>query len=142
MTDATTLLVISGMGVPPYSARGLSQTLTPIPASQQMRRTVNGELLDISSPLFRKYASSISCTDQQAPALEGIWPGQVLTVDCVAELAYPTMTGSPERTVVASREEGAWTFYRPRLVMMVTGFQTQTDEYQAVVAWQLDLEEV
>lgn len=139
-----TLLVLSGAGVPPYSARGLQQTLQPIAAATQMRRTVNGALVDISAAQFRKYSSSITCSDQQAPALEGIWPGEELVVDCVAELAYPIMTGSPDREVVpgSSRDEDGFTFYRPRLTMLVVGFTEAKDEYGAVTSWQLDLEEV
>lgn len=139
----TTLLVLTGIGVTPYSARGLTQTLEPIPGSVALRRTVNGALIDVSAPQFRKYQSTISCTDQQAPALNGVFPGLQVTVDCVAELAYATSGGSPDRTVVpgSSRTEDAFTFYRPRLVMIVTGYRTTTDEYGAAVGWQLDLEE-
>lgn len=142
MTDPTTLLVLSGIGVPPYSARGLVQTLVPIAAAASMRRTVNGTLSDLSSPQFRKYSSVISCADQQPPAFEGVWPGLVVTVDCIAELAYLTMTDLPDRPVVASREESGFTFYRPRLTMMVTGFQISRDEYGFVTSWTLGLEEV
>jgi len=143
MTD--TILVLAGMGIPPYSARGLSQTLTPIPAAGSMRRTVNGALVDLSAPQFRLYASVISCTDQRSPAVEALWPGAIITVDCVAELAYLTAeeaTAGPTRDVVASRVEGDWTFYRPRLTMMVTAFDLTVDEYGASVGWKLSLEEV
>ena len=63
------VLTLSGIGVPPYSARGASQTLEPIASSQQLRRTINGELIDISRAEFRKYRSTISCVDQQPPAV-------------------------------------------------------------------------
>lgn len=138
----TTLLAIAEIDVPPYSARELSQTLQPISGAGNMRRTVNGELVDLSASQFRKYQSTISCSDQQSPALEDIWPGMTLTVDCVAELAYKTATGSAHRTVVATRTEGAFTFYRPRLVMKVVDYQISVDEYGAEVGWSLDLQEV
>lgn len=140
-----TLLVLSGMGVPPWSARGLTQSLTPIAASASLRRTVNGALVDLAATQFRKYASTIQCTDQQAPALEGIWPGTELVVDCVAELCYPTLgvsSAGPDREVVSSRVEGDFTFYRPRLTMRVVNFSAEQDEYGATNAWRLDLEEV
>ena len=138
-----TLLAISGPGVPPYSARGLSQTLTPIQAAQNTRRTVNGALLDVSAPQFRKFRSTISCNDHNTPALDGIWPGQQLTVDCVATLSYKTLGGAPSRPVVpgSSYTEGAFTIYRPRLTMIVMNYAVQEDEYGAVVSWSLDLEE-
>jgi hypothetical protein len=138
-----TLLVITGL-ITPYSARGLRQTLVPIRQSGNIRRTVNGELVDLSIDLFQKYASTITCNDQRVPALDGVWPGMELTVDCVAELSYPTSGGSAGRTVVSgsSRTEGAFTFYRPRLTMLVVDYQTILDEYRVDVGWTLDLEEV
>lgn len=139
-----TLLSISGPGIQPYSARGLSQSLVPISAKSQVRRTVNGTLIDVSDAVFEKYSSTISCTDQTVPALNDIWPGDTLTVDCVAELCYLTATGSPTRTVVSgsSRVDGAYTFYRPQLTMMVLKYDVRVNEYGAEVGWQLELEEV
>jgi hypothetical protein len=139
-----TLLDISGIDVPPYASRGLTQTLEPIDQSKQTRRTVNGSLKDISSVQFRKYKSTITCTDQQSPGLDGIWPGMAVTVSCVEELSYKTSGGSPERPVVtdSSRTDGDWTFYRPELEMRVISYSMQTDEYGASVGWQLDLEEI
>jgi hypothetical protein len=132
-----TLLVLS------YSARGLTQTLEPIQAAANNRRSINGKLKDLSQVQFRKYSSTISCADQLAPALDGIWPGQLLTVDCVAELSYKTAGGSPSRTVVtsSSRVEGAYTYYRPRLTMRVMAYSESEDEYGRVVQWSLQLEE-
>lgn len=138
-----TLLVISGPGMPPYAARGLKQTLDPIDAAGALARTVNGALIDLSPQQMRKYKSTISCTDLDGPALDGIWPGMVLTVDCVPELGYVTAGGTPERTVVegSSRVTSLWTYYRPRLTMIVVNYTVDTDEYGAAVAWTLDLEE-
>jgi hypothetical protein len=140
----TTLLSLSGIGVPPYSARGLTQTLEPIEQATQLKRTVNGALVDLSAAPFRKYRSTIACQDQDPPAIDGVWPGQVVTVECVAELSFPTATGAPARPAVedSERSEGAFSFYRPILVMRVTGFSVARDEYGAVTAWQLQLEEV
>ena len=139
----TTVLVLSGAGVPPYSIRGAVQTLTHLPGV--MRRTVNGALVDLSESQFRKYVSTITCTDQQAPALDGIWPGMTLTVDCIKELAYEDVSGAEaDRTVVpgSERTEDGFVFYRPRLTMMVVAKREQRDEYPALEGWSLDLEEV
>jgi len=137
-------LVITGAEITPYSARGLSQTLEPIGQASNLRRTIAGTLTDISDPAFRKYRSVISCDDQDVPALDGIWPGQQVTVDCVAELSYKTAGGSPAKTVVSgsSYTDGDFTFYRPQLSMMVVDFTTQKDEAGDVTSWQLELEEV
>jgi hypothetical protein len=142
-----TLLRLDPISVPPYSARGLTQTLEPIDGAAQLARTVNGTLIDLSDENFRKYRSTITCTDQQQPALDGVWPGMILTVDCVIELSYLT-SGSPSRDIAettddaGTRTEGNFTFYRPRLMMMVVGYQTGVDEYGAVANWSLSLEEV
>jgi hypothetical protein len=142
-SDGNTWLVLSSMGVPLYSARGLSQTLEPIDGSKSMRRSINGILTDVSHDQFRKYKSKISCTDQRSPAFDGIWPGMTVIVDCIAYLGYPA-TGSPQRTVIAgsSFTEGSFIFYRPRLTMMVMANSAQTDEWDASVPWELELEEI
>ena len=140
----TSVLVLRETGVPPYSVRNARQTLAPIAASQQVRRTVNGDAIDLSASQFRKYRSTVTCTDQQPPAFGGLYPGQQIEVDCISELAYETSTGGADRTVVpgSSREEGEFTFYRPRLTMLVMSFEMSTDEYPADVSWTLELEEV
>jgi len=141
---ADTLLVISGPGITDWSARGLTQTLDPIDASGNLARTVNGALLDLSATQMRKYKSTISCTDQEMPAFDGVWPGMVLTVDCVPELGYLTAGGSPGRTVVSgsSRVSGVWTYYRAQLTMRVVTYTVSRDEWGAATSWQLDLEEI
>ena len=142
MADQT-LLTLSGIGVTPYSARGLTQSLEPIDASVQLRRTVNGALADLSYEPFRKYKSTISGQDQEPPAVDGVWPGQVVEVGCVAELCFLTASASASRPAVAGSErtDGAFTFYRPVLTMRITGFSVSRDEYGAAVSWQLQLEE-
>lgn len=139
-----TLLNISGQGVSPYSARGLTQTLVPIDAAKNLRRSINGALQDLSQAQFRKYASVISCSDQNAPAFESMPVGTQVDVECVATLSYKTAGGAPTRPVVtdSSRVDGAYTIYRPRLTMRVMDWNSQEDEYGATVAWQLTLEEI
>ena len=143
MADETQL-VITGMGVAPYSARGLEQTLQPISGAGQLRRTINGALVDISETALRKFSSTISGTDQLSPAVNGIWPGMSITVDCVVELAYVTASGSADRTVVSgsSRVDGLFTYYRPQLVMRVVEWSVSEDEYGRGVGWELALEEI
>lgn len=138
-----TLLVLSTNGVPLYSARGLDQTLEPIDAAHVTRRTINGILVDMSVVKFHKYKSQIKCQDVEAPALDGVMPGMAVTVDCVAELVFRTVGGTPTRTVIAgsTRVVGDFTIYRPRLDMMVMTFQQSISEYGRTVGWSLDLEE-
>lgn len=142
MTD--TLLAITGIGLPSWSSRGATMTLEPIDQSKQVKRTINGELQDLSLAIFRKYRANISCTDANSPAFDANWPGKSLTVDCVPELSYLTAGGAPARTIVtgSSRVEGDYTFYRPRLTMRLTAWNVSRDEYGAVSSWSMDLEEV
>lgn len=137
------VLSITGMGVPPYSARGIKQTLTPIQGASNLRRTIDGTLINVSPEQFQKYKSVISCEDQQPPAIDGIWPGLIITVDCVYELAR-NVGDSPARPVVSGSErtEGDFVFYRPTIVFMINNFTNDCDELGASNSWQLELEEV
>ena len=147
-----TLLSFIGIGLPDYSARGLTQTLEHIDGASQMRRTINGELRDISDSAFRKYRSTITGSDQMPPAIDGIWPGLSVNVNCMVELAKtgvdsttsPTTEPTLGRPAVAGsiRNDGTTTFYRPTLVMKVMGFRIDKDEWGAQVGWTLELEEV
>jgi hypothetical protein len=138
-----TLLLLSTTGIPLYSARGLVQTLTPIEQSANLRRDINGNLVNLSLQQFQKYASKITCKDVNAPALDGIWPGQIISVSCVSELSFLTASGIPARPAVdgSMRFQGAFTFYRPLLNMMVMQLNLSEDEWPADYAWELSLEE-
>jgi hypothetical protein len=127
-----------------YASRGMTQTLTPIQPAADLRRTVNGELVNFGDDVFQLYASTISGTDQRPPSIDGVWPGTILTVECVAELSYITAEGVAGRYAAAgsSRTEGDLTFYRPVLDMMVTGFDQTYDEWAATWQWSITLEEV
>lgn len=139
-----TLLVLSTMGVPLYSCRAASQTMETIAQSQQLERTINAELVDMSDPQFRKYKSTITVTDQRPFAFDKIWAGITVTVDCVFLLSYKTAGGTPSRTVVpgSSFTEGDFTFYRPRLTMKVVSPQQDVEEWAANVKNTMTLEEV
>lgn len=140
----TTKLVLAGVGVPDFSARELHQTLTPIAQQGAPRRTINARLIDLGLPQFEKYASVISCNDLDPPAFEGLWRGMEVTVDCVEELGYAAMSGSPSREVVegSQRTKDGFTWYRPRLRMMVMDWGTTEDEAGKVAGWSITLEEV
>lgn len=142
MADET-VLTLSGIGVPSYSARGITQSLEPIDGAAQLRRTVNGALADLSYELFRKYKSTIAGQDQEPPAVDGVWPGLQVEVGSVAELCFMTANGGPARPAVggSQRVEGDFSFYRPVLSMRIIGFSVSRDEYGAAVSWQLQLEE-
>jgi hypothetical protein len=104
MTDTfeNTVLRLTGVGIPPYSARGLRQTLVPIGAAAQLRRTINGTLRDFSAEQFRKYSSVIQGDDQQPPAVDGVWPGRQVTVHCITEVGVSAPAGTETDTAPAT----------------------------------------
>jgi hypothetical protein len=140
----------SSLQLTPYSARGLTQTLELIKGAgggggDWLRRDVNGFLRSVADPRFRKYESTISCSDGETPCLDDAWIGEVAEVSCVVELSYPTGAGdSPARPVVAgsSRTQGSVTYYRPLLTMVVTDITTSFAEYRALYDWKISLAEV
>jgi hypothetical protein len=142
--NAFTNLRIRGVGVPPYSARGVSQTLEPIDQAANLMRDANGGLDDISFDGFKKYKTTVTGSDQRPPNFNGKWPGLLIEMDCISELVYATDSESPDRPVVPGSEviEGAHTAYRPRLQMRITGLTIDQDEYGAQVSWTLTAEEV
>lgn len=151
---AESLLIIEGIDFPPYSQRGLVQTLTPINQAKVTKRTVNGSLLNMAGSQFRKYASTITNSEvegTQAPSFDTIYPGQLVTVHCIQELSQAGFTeteaeteGSFERPAVEDsiRFEDGFVFYRPILEMMITDYNTSFNEWGALVSWTITLEEV
>lgn len=137
VSDGTTLL-------PLYSARGLTQTLEPIDGALFQQRTVNGELIDLSVPRFRKLRSVISANDVRPPSRDDVWPGRAVTVGCAYLLSYPTVGGSPSRTPVAgsSFTEGDFTFYRPTIDFMIGRMSGSFEEWEAGFSWRIEMEEI
>ena len=137
----------SAPGVNPYSARALRGTLSPIDLAQgndKLARTVNGTLVDISASQMRKYKLEISGEDVSPPALDGLWVGMQVTVNCHVELAYLTASGGPGRTPVTGSErvEDDYTYYCPQFQMLIVSLQIDRQEWAAVVSWSLVLEEI
>jgi hypothetical protein len=138
-------LRLSGIGVPPYSSRDLSEVLTIID-NDDVVRTINKELVDFGEldEEGHKYKVTITGHDMRPPACSGVWKGKIVTVDCITYLAYDTLTGTPERTVVPGSVivEAGFTYYRPRLLCRVMDWSTDTPEYQAQCNWTMVLEEI
>jgi hypothetical protein len=99
--------------------------------------------VDISAPQMRKYRLEVTGNDQAPPALDGLWVGMAVTVNCHVEIAYPA-GGSPERSPVSGSErtEGSYTYYRPQFTMMIVEHQIAREEWEQAVNWSLALEEV
>lgn len=137
ISDGTTLL-------PLYSARGLTQTLETIDGIVFQARTVNGELVNLAVPRFRKLRSVISATDVRPPSRDDVWPGLTVSVGCAYMLSYPTIGGSPSRTPVDGSQftEGSFTFYRPQINFMIGKMSGSFEEWEAGYSWSIAMEEV
>lgn len=99
-------------------------------------------MVDLSETQFRLYQITIECTDQRAPPFGGLWPGQLVTCECVAEMGSITL--SSDRTAVggSSYTEDGVTYFRPSLPCIVKSFEWSDDEYAEAISWSLVLEEL
>ncbi len=161
-------LIFSVGGLPPLSARGCIQELTPL-ALGQLRRTVNGKLVYIGADHQQKYYSVITCQDKTPFAHEGLWRGSLIKVGCIQRLWQKvkgetvTLERDPivgsivaidqaqkpidilaieERTLTLSSVENVYISYRPWLEMRVVTFLINTDEWGVKAGWKLETEEV
>lgn len=82
-TESEILLQRDGSNValyfPPGSARGIQTSFDQV-YHGEMRRTVNGDLVDLTRPQLRKFRVSLSASGQALPDLRGLWRGQLVTV--------------------------------------------------------------
>jgi len=157
--DENTELSIEGLDLPPYAQRGLVQSLTMIDQAKSARRTLNGSLLNVADSQFRKYISSISNGSVEAtqpPAFDLMYPGQILTVNCIVELCQRLTSTEMDTESELSTEawlgreavegsiryEDGYVFFRPVLEMMLKDFSFELDEWKSIISWNLELEEV
>ena len=120
-------LVISGVGLPDFAVRGVKQTIRPIDQASRLERTVNGNLVNLGDPAFRKYRTTISGSDQEAPALGDVWPGRVVTVTSIVSLASSDSTGPASPVSFTG---------------LVRSFEVSVDEWSATVDWTLEIEQI
>lgn len=118
-------LTITGIGLPDYCARGVTQKIGLIEQSSRLRRTVNGKLVNLSKSQFRKRWTEISCDDVEFPAVRDIWPGQAVTVSSI--ISITTSVGVTPTPV--------------SITGVVDRFELERDEYGAVARWTLRIEE-
>ena len=116
----STLLAITGITIPEYAIRGLTLDLQLETADAGLRRSINGQLLDLTSEQFRKYSATLTCEDQDVPTLTGIWQGQIVTMTCIVGVGPGPVT----------------------LTMMVTNWTTSRAEWDALTNWTIELLEV
>lgn len=149
----------------------IRESLKPIDAGE-LRRTVNGRLINLTATEFRKYALSISSDDIRPPALGHLWRGSEIIIAPVSELGDLIAPGGSSRTLardplpgsircltksfadvpftVAGRTlslsapaaETVRIYFRPVLEMMVVGWSADEDEPGARSSWSIEMEEI
>lgn len=119
----STELVIDGISIPDYAARGITVQVAPI-ASGALRRDVNGNLIDLTLPEHRKRAVSMSCSDQDAPLLLDVWRGKEIDITLIEGMGLEE-TGGPI-TITA----------------MVDVWDVRRNEWGAVTDWTMTALEV
>lgn len=167
-----TELTLSLGGLPPLSARGCYQELTPV-VQGLWRRTLNGILTYIGLEDV-KYKTLITCKDKTVIATESFLPGNPLEVGCIQriwqkvdldkdnksiKLKRPAVKGSvfvvnelgenedikelnEQEITFNNRDELMFVSYRPVLTMMVKDFKLHVDEWGMTGGWSLMMEEV
>lgn len=168
MTDET-ILKLGDIYLQVGSSRGLTQSLALV-SNGDLRRTVNGSLIDLTREQQRKFNSTISGSDIAAPAIQDLWRGQELEVECIQPFRQTVFPVSLTATLIRDPVSGSVfgriadgtkifptsvialvaTFaqnvsmveYRPILTMLVSDISIDNDEYAAQEGWSIDLEEV
>jgi hypothetical protein len=117
---ANTDLVITGVALPDCATRGMVEEIGLIDQSRQLKRTVNGTLIDLSDTNFRKRKWRVSGRDLRAPNFSAVWPGMRVTITTATE-----MDNSPLI-----------------IVGMLADWSTSFNEWEAEMSWTMDVEEV
>lgn len=168
MTEETNLK-LGDIVIPVGAGRGITQNISLVD-NGDLRRTVNGTLIDLTRDETRKYTSSVQSSDQKTPSLAGIWKGQELVVECISTIRQLVSPASTSVTLIrdfvtgsvfgrdingakvtpSSNVDLAFTFptnivmveWLPKLTMLVADINIDSDEYEATQGWSINLEEV
>jgi hypothetical protein len=78
MRKRTTRVELSGVIFPLGSDLNISEGLSPIAQSADMRRTVNGELLNVARPVLRKRRLTLGASDMRPAGIGHLFPGDYI----------------------------------------------------------------
>lgn len=156
------------IAIPPGGDYGIRADLSIIAEEMDVERDVNGNLVMVPNPLFRKYRVELTGDSVASPALAGFPSDALFTVEPPARIRHTVLAGGTavlERTPAAgsidaraadgspvaatltgltvSAPGAAVVSYRPSLTCaLLPGSSFDTDEDEATVGWGLTFEEV
>lgn len=129
--------------MPAGSSFGVSTSIRLIGAAASMRRTVNGRLVVIADPAFRKYAVSINASDMILPPIFDLYTGQRVTVELATIIRERGQIPTRPYVFDTLQTGNGWIEYRPILVCLVVEPPEMSDEeYAGTASWSIELEEV
>ena len=164
-------LTINIGGLPPFSARGCEQELTPIEQGE-FHRNINGDLIYLGADIHAKYKSTIKCSDKAAITTDGLYRGREIELGCIQRLwqkfeanqssceldkipvagslyAYdknqveiPIIQVNDKQVILSTPNPGGYLCYRPLLNMRVIQYSLNTNEWGIKVGWQMECEEI
>ena len=127
---------------PRGSDLGVSCELSAIREAANLRRTVSGGLRNIGDPVFRKYEISISASGLKLPSIEGLWEGDLVTIEAPVMLRESGTVPSRPAVEGSIRVVDGYVEYRPVFAAMVTG-KSQTEQHdKAEASWSIQAEEI
>lgn len=92
-----TLLELTGITLNNYSARNLTLQMVPIDPGE-LAYDANGTLHDLTMTQFRKYKFTITCTDVDAPVLDNLWKGQLVSITILPFSGFAAISDEIEQT--------------------------------------------
>ncbi len=164
-------LTINIGGLPPFSARGCEQELTPIEHGA-FHRNINGDLIYLGSDTHAKYKSTIKCNDKAAIATDGLYRGREIELGCIqrlwqkftanqaelqldktpvgeslyayseAQVEIPITQVNGKLVSLETPNPGGYLCYRPLLNMRIIQYSLHTNEWGIKVGWQMECEEI
>lgn len=164
-------LTINIGGLPPFSARGCEQELTPIEQGE-FHRNINGDLVYLGLDTHTKYKSIIKCDDKAAIATDGLYRGREIELGCIQRLWQKFEANQKElildkipvegslyayckdqkeieilkvdgkKIALTAPNPGGYLCYRPLLCMRIVQYSLKTNEWGVKVGWQMECEEI
>lgn len=87
-------LELAGIVLPAASDRSVSISVRPISQSSDIRRTVNGDAVNVGRAVYQRYAISVSCSDLHPAGLSELFPGTYIEATAPAPWTLSLSTPS------------------------------------------------